>query len=229
MKIAVLDNDPIQTDAICQALISAGHTCQSFDNGIDLVEYLRDEGADILVMDWQNHDARILDVHAWIRENLSPKFPTLLIASVGGEEHIGASLAAGVNDYVIKPIRRNELIARVHVQLNLAYPNQHQAASIVFGVYVFETSASRITMNGVEIRLTQKEFDLALLFFINVDQPLSRAHIHDAIWAGDDDVASRTLDTHVSRVRNKLKLQDANGFRLSPIYSYGYVLEKIIA
>ena len=75
--------------------------------------------------------------------------------------------------------------------------------------------------------MTQKEFSLALLFFRNIGRPLSRAYIHESVWVRENDVPSRTMDTHVSRVRNKLHLRPENGFRLVPVYSYGYRLEKL--
>ena len=70
-------------------------------------------------------------------------------------------------------------------------------------------------------------FALALLFFRNLGRPLSRAYIHEAVWQRDTALPSRTMDTHVSRVRNKLQLKPEHGYRLVPVYSYGYRLEKL--
>jgi DNA-binding response OmpR family regulator len=92
---------------------------------------------------------------------------------------------------------------------------------------VFDIGCSRLLSNGSALELTQKEFALALLFFRNIGRPLSRAYIHDEVWVRDSSVPSRTLDTHVSRVRNKLQLKLENGYRLAPVYSYGYLLEKL--
>jgi len=75
--------------------------------------------------------------------------------------------------------------------------------------------------------VTHKEFALALLFFRNMGRPLSRAYIHEAVWQRDTALPSRTMDTHVSRVRNKLQLKPEHGYRLVPVYSYGYRLEKL--
>ena len=82
-------------------------------------------------------------------------------------------------------------------------------------------------MEGEPIDVTHKEFDLALLFFRNIGRPLSRAYILEAVWCATMAVPSRTMDTHVSRVRNKLQLRPENGFRLVPVYSYGYRLEQM--
>jgi DNA-binding response OmpR family regulator len=75
--------------------------------------------------------------------------------------------------------------------------------------------------------MTQKEFRLALLFFRHLDRPLSRAFILESVWPDQAELSSRSIDTHVSRVRSKLNLQPARGFRLVPVYSYGYRLEQI--
>jgi DNA-binding response OmpR family regulator len=80
---------------------------------------------------------------------------------------------------------------------------------------------------GSTVNLTQKEFDLALLFFRHLGRPLSRAFIRESIWMQEADVPSRTVDTHVSRVRSKLRLRPENGFRLLPVYNFGYRLEQI--
>jgi DNA-binding response OmpR family regulator len=96
-----------------------------------------------------------------------------------------------------------------------------------FGGYVFNKRLTQVMLNGQSISLTQKEFELALFFFQNLDRPLSRAFIHEAIWSQDAEFSSRTLDTHVSRVRSKLGLKPAAGYRLAPVYSFGYKLERL--
>jgi len=137
-----------------------------------------------------------------------------------------AGLAAGADDYIIKPVRRGELVTRVQALLRQAYPAYQASEQIRFGSYVFAVRMAKLTVAGKAVELTQKEFDLALLFFRHLGHPLSRATILEAIWPQDDQMASRTLDTHVSRVRSKLGLKPEQGFRLATVYSYGYRLDK---
>ena len=99
---------------------------------------------------------------------------------------------------------------------------QTASEHLQFGAYKFETRAGRITINDEPVEMTQKEFDLALLLFRNLGRPLSRAYILEAVWSRDVDIPSRTMDTHISRVRSKLELRPENGYRLAPVYSYGY-------
>lgn len=223
----MLDNDRSQMDLVCQVLTSAGHSCHAFDSGKEMLNQLRRESYDMLVIHWQVPDVSGAEVLRWARERLPANLPVLFMTNSSGEDDIVAGLAAGADDYMIKPIRRGELVARVQALLRRAYPTQNAAEQIQFGHYVFETRTGRLMMKGIPVELTQKEFDLALLFFRNIGRPLSRAYILEAVWARDVEVPSRTMDTHVSRVRSKLQLRPEHGFRLAPVYSYGYRLEQM--
>jgi DNA-binding response OmpR family regulator len=110
--------------------------------------------------------------------------------------------------------------------LQSAFPYQFQPGNLRLGHYVIEIRSARVSLSGHFIELTRKEFELALLLFRHVGQPLSRTTILDAVWSRESDIPSRTLDTHISRVRNKLQLRPENGFRLAPVYSFGYCLEQ---
>jgi DNA-binding response OmpR family regulator len=227
MKIVVLDRDPAQTELMCQVLNAAGHICHGFPDGKDLLGQLRKDSYDMLILEWRVADAA--ELMRRTREKLNANAPVLLLADLAGEDDIVAGLAAGADDYMLKPLRRGELTARVQAQLRRAYPAQYGAEQFVFGPYLFEIRPGRLLLDGVPLDLTHKEFSLALLFFRNIGRPLSRAYIHEAVWVRETALPSRTMDTHVSRVRNKLQLKPENGFRLAPVYSYGYRLEKLPA
>lgn len=227
MKIAVLEQDRQQADLICQVLSAAGHSCQSYDSARDLLAQLRKESTDMLVMDWGVPDMEAPEVLRRAKEKLASNAPTVFLVGGNAEDDIIAGVTAGADDYLIKPLRRGELVARVSALLRRAYPSQNSAEQLQFGPYTFETRPGRLLKDGAPIDVTQKEFSLALLFFRNIGRPLSRAYIHESVWVRDTDIPSRTMDTHVSRVRNKLHLRPENGFRLVPVYSYGYRLEKL--
>jgi DNA-binding response OmpR family regulator len=227
MRIAVLDNDRSQADLICQVLTSAGHVCQSFDSAKDLLGQLRKDSFDMLVLDWQVADMNGTEVLRRAKEKLPSTTPMMFLTTSSAEDDIVAGISAGADDYMVKPLRRGELVARVQALLRRAYPAQNGAEQLQFGPYIFETRPGRLLMDGNVIDVTHKEFYLALLFFRNIGRPLSRAYIHEAVWIRETAVPSRTMDTHVSRVRNKLQLRPENGFRLVPVYSYGYRLEKL--
>ncbi|MES3021421.1 MAG: response regulator transcription factor [Pseudomonadota bacterium] len=227
MRIAVLDHDRSEAELICQVLTAAGHLCHSFDSGRELLAHLRKESYDLLILDWQVTDLTGVEFVRRAKEKLPATTPMIFLTGSSGEDDIVAGIGAGANDYLIKPLRRGELVARVQALLRRAYPSQAGAEQLTFGQYVFETRPGRLLMNGAVIEVTHKEFYLALLFFRNIGRPLSRAYIHEAVWIRETAVPSRTMDTHVSRVRNKLQLRPDNGYRLVPVYSYGYRLEKL--
>src|SRR4029079_12975627 len=81
--------------------------------------------------------------------------------------------------------------------------------------------------DGAKIELTPKEFDLAVVLFRNIGRLMSRGHLQEAVWGRSGDRATRTVDTHVSQVRKKLDLKAETGFRVVPVYNYGYRLEQI--
>jgi DNA-binding response OmpR family regulator len=227
MRIAVLDNDRSQAELVCQVLSAAGHSCQFFDSGKELLAQLRKDNTDLLLMDWPAGDQEAAEIVRRAKEKMAPEAPVMFLVGNSAEDDIVAGMTAGADDYLVKPLRRGELVARVSALLRRAYPAQTGTEPLQFGPYVFETRPGRLLKDGSVIDVTQKEFYLALLFFRNIGRPLSRAYIHEAVWVRETAIPSRTMDTHVSRVRNKLHLRPENGFRLVPVYSYGYRLEKL--
>ncbi len=229
MRIAILDDDQNLLDLTVATLTDAGHFCHPFSSGKAMMHQLHRESFDLLILDWQVPDLSGTEILQWVREKLSSTLPVLFMTNRSAEDDIVAGLAAGADDYMIKPIRRAELVARVGALLRRAYPTQVETEIITFGDYEFDIRASRAKLKTNAIELTQKEFDLALLLFQNLGRPLSRAYILEAVWSRDIEIPSRTMDTHISRVRTKLDLRPENGYRLAPVYSYGYRLEQISA
>ena len=230
MRIAILDHDPSQSALMCVTLSAAGHLCDDFSQGRDLLAHMRKEGYDMLILDWRVADMSGAEVLRRAREKMPAHAPVAFLAHHADGDDIVAGLDAGANDYMLKPLRRGEIVARVQALLRRAYPGQPGPAphqQFAFGPYAFDVGLGRVLMDGRALDLTQKEFALALLFFRNIGRPLSRAYIQDEIWIHDSLVPSRTLDTHVSRVRSKLQLKPEQGYRLAPVYSYGYRLEQL--
>jgi DNA-binding response OmpR family regulator len=227
MRIAVLDKDIARADQICARLQAEGFAChrvtgETADGNASL------DGMDLLIVDCQSTGALGDSAENFLRPAaLLSGIPLLLLASRADEDVLAKALAAGVTDYLIHPLRYGELVTRVRVLLKRAYPDRSGGEQASFGAYVFEIASARLAHAGRQIDLTQKEFELALLFFRHLGRPLSRTYIAETIWTSEPEVASRTIDTHVSRVRSKLALRPENGYRLSPIYSFGYQLEKL--
>jgi DNA-binding response OmpR family regulator len=227
MRIAVLDDDPARTDFVCRTLSAAGHICHAFAEGRGLVKQLRRQTFDLLVLDWNVSDMSGEDVLRWVRAGLSERLPVLLMTSRSLETDITPMLNSGADDYVVKPVPASVLLARVGSLLRRAYQLNSAAVKEVFGDYEFDHDRKHVLVNGNPVSLTPKEFELALLLFQHLSRPLSRAHILDVIWKQAIDIPSRTMDTHVSVLRAKLGLRPENGYRLTPIYGYGYRLDRL--
>ena len=147
MRIAVLDNDRSQADLICQVLTSAGHACHSFQTSKDLQAQLRKDSYDMLILDWQVVDLSGAEVLRRVRDKLTDNAPVMFMTTSSGEDDIVAGLAAGADDYMIKPLRRSEMVARVQALLRRAYPAQNGAEQLQFGQYIFETRPGRLAVS----------------------------------------------------------------------------------
>ncbi len=225
MRIAVIDNDTQQRTLIAEALASASYDYEIIDELSNLLARIGDGGIDLLVYHWQPEIEGLRQLLECRRE--LPALPILLLSGRSYEHELATLLSGGYCDYQIKPLRRNELLIRLKVLAARAHPEEVDETILEFGEYLFDIRSCQLKRAGEPVALTQKEFDLALLFFRNLGRPLSRATILEAVWPQDTEFSSRSMDTHVSRVRSKLGLGPDNGFRLAPVYSYGYCLEQL--
>ena len=98
-----------------------------------------------------------------------------------------------------------------------------------FGRYRFLPETRSIEMDGVAVELKNREYDLALFLFQNMGRLLSRDHLKEVVWGQVADVMSRSLDTHISRLRTLLDLRPANGFIVTAVYGVGYRFEAVEA
>ncbi|HEY1057420.1 MAG TPA: response regulator transcription factor [Limnobacter sp.] len=229
MRIAILEDDLTQSEMLKWVLESVNHKCYTFATFKTFQTALYRDSFDLVLLDWVLPDNSGPKVMQWIRETMHIKVPVLFITSKTDEENIVEALNAGADDYMIKPIRRGELVARVNALLRRAYPELTAPEVFEIAGLEFHPKFSTIVRHTNRVVMTQKEFDLALLLFRNLGKPLSRSHIQEAVWGRDTDLPSRTMDTHISRVRSKLSLKPEDGFRLTPVYGFGYKLEQVDA
>jgi DNA-binding response OmpR family regulator len=228
MRIAVLEDDPAQADFVCQTLTTDGHICHVFPTGPALVKELGRQTFDLLVLDWNVPEMSGEEVLCWVRKSLSDHLPVLFMTSRSRESDIASMLNSGADDYVVKPVPVSILLARVNSLLRRTYQFSQPSNVETFDEIVFDLKSKLVTVRGTPVALMSKQFEIALLLFQHMSRPLSRAYIRDVIWKQATDVPSRTIDTHVSSLRAKLGLRPENGYRLSPIYGYGYRLERIM-
>ncbi|CAG2150607.1 response regulator transcription factor [Cupriavidus plantarum] len=226
ITIASLEDDLSDAALIRETAAAAGHACTTFTRGCQMLRALRATGYDMLLIEWSVAGVSGRDVLAWARAHLDPRLPVMFVTVRDAEDDIVDVLMAGADDYMVKPIRPAELMARIHALVRRAYPESLPVGSIVArGAFVFDGAARMVTREGVEILLTPKEFDLAMLLFRYEGRVVSREHMVAAVWGHDLAPMSRTIDTHISRVRTKLGLVASRGARLAPVFTHGYRLE----
>jgi DNA-binding response OmpR family regulator len=227
VRIAALEDDGVQLAALSKVITEADHSCQTFALARLLMTALRRESFDLLVVDWNLPEISGLEMIAWVHQNLTVPPPILLLTSRATAADMVRGLEAGADDYIIKPYQPEVLVARVGALLRRGAAVRGSEQTETHGDYVFDTAADTVRIRGELIPLTSKEFGLALLLFRNLHRPLSRAHILEAVWGRNPSLPTRTLDVHVSRVRAKLNLRPEQGFHLTPVYSFGYRLERL--
>ena len=225
MRCAVLDDDKAQTELVAKLLADAGHHCEVFHQGRTLINRLRQDTFDLLVIDWNMPGLSGIEVLETVRQGQHANLPILMITSRSDDEDVVRGLAAGADDYILKPLTPAIFMARVDAALRRAQLNRPQKSAATFGIYSFDVPTETATVNGEQIKLTAKEMALAMMLFENMSRPLSRSYLLESIWGQSPEAETRTLDAHVSRIRSKLNLRAENGYRVLPVYSYGYRLE----
>ncbi len=226
MRIAALDDDALQLDLFKQATEAMGHVCHTYLTGAELLRSLRRETYDLLIVDWHLPDTTGPEVVQWVRKNVQARLPILFVTNRQEERDIVEGLGSGADDFMVKPVRIGELTARVRALLRRAYP-ANTAGAQTFGRYHFLPETRSIEIDGVPVELKNREYELALFLFQNMGRLLSRDHLKEIVWGQVADIMSRSLDTHISRLRMLLDLRPANGFIVTAVYGVGYRFEAV--
>lgn len=228
MHIALLEDDSAQGDLIQSVLVYAGYTCTLFTSGRDILAALsRPNTFDVLLLDWEVHDISGFEVLHWVRSNLGHAIPVMFVTSRNQEADLVSGLQAGADDYMIKPVRKAEFVARLDALTRRLAPVPVQQENFRCGVYEFYPATACARLKGRPVDLAPKEFELAVLFFRNPSRLFSRDVLSSTIWNRDIPATSRTIDTHLSNIRRKLELKPEHGVRLSASYAIGYRLDLL--
>ena len=156
-------------------------------------------------------------------QTLNSDIPIIFVTARQAEEDIVTALQAGADDYLAKPVRQHELIARLQALARRAQP---ETELLECPPYTFDTANRQVLIDGEPVRLTEKEYELAVFLFRNRGRVLSRQHLLTSVWGTSAELNTRTVDTHASRLRKKLKLLASERWKLTSIYQHGYRLEQ---
>jgi DNA-binding response OmpR family regulator len=224
-KIAVVEDDPAELHRLMSMLSSHGR-CVPFTDGEAFLKAIYRDTYDLACVDWNLPEVTGVDLIKRVRGGgQAPNMPIILITARSTDEDIVAGLISGADDYVTKPVREPVLLARVETLLRRLTPIDDRRLE-THGEYTFDRSRSVVIVGGDELVLTAKEFNLALLLFRNIQRPLARSYLMEEVWGLAADVSSRTLDTHVCRLKTKLGLTPEHGYSFGPVYGFGYRLDK---
>lgn len=227
MHIAVLEDDAAQAELLQSWLKTGGHDCTLFTHGNDLIKALPQDRFNLLILDWNLPDINGTEVLAWVRENMSWHIPVIFITCRDTEQDVVHALECGADDYMTKPAKQFETLARVTALERRSQPHADKGGALELPPYSFNIQNGTVSCHNEPVQLTRKEFDLALFFFRNTGRLLSRTNILENVWDKHADLQTRTIDMHVSRLRSKLRIQPDNGWRLASVYQHGYRLENL--
>ena len=224
LRIALLEDNPDQASRVANWIEGKEYHCGVFSTAEDFQRAFRKSSYDVVVLDWELESGSSgLEVLHWIRKTLTSDIPIIFVTARQAEEDIVTALQAGADDYLAKPVRQHELLARLYALARRAQP---ETEILECPPYTFDTSNRQVLLEGEQIKLTEKEYELALFLFRNRGRVLSRQHLLTSVWGTSAELNTRTVDTHASRLRKKLKLLASERWKLTSIYQHGYRLEE---
>jgi DNA-binding response OmpR family regulator len=225
MRIAYLEDDHDQAQLLRLWLSDAGFEPVGFEAGAPLLEALQHERFAVVVLDWQVPGMRGIEVLRAMRARRDDS-PVLFLTQFDAEDKVVEALEAGADDYVAKPAVRGVLVARVRALQRRA--TDAAPSEVEFGAYRTDSNDRAVLVAGSAIALTEKEFELARYLLAHAGKVVTRGELLKKVWRIQaEGLETRTIDTHMSKLRRKLGFDGSHGARLTSIYNHGYRLEAV--
>jgi two-component system alkaline phosphatase synthesis response regulator PhoP len=219
-RILIVDDEPEIVRGLEDNLRFEGYQTLSASNGADGLALALREGPDLVLLDIMMPQLSGWDVLRGLRAK-QIDVPVIMLTARGEEVDRVLGLELGADDYVTKPFSLRELLARVRAVLRRPGPRQRME-TFAFGDVRLHVRARQVFKAGREVRLTRKEFDLLRYFVEHPGEVITRDRLLDEVWGYERFPTTRTVDTHVLRLRQKLERDPEHPTHFLTVHAQGY-------
>jgi two-component system response regulator ResD len=221
-KVLVVDDEPTIGDVVSRYLQRAGYETQVADTGAQALEQAAADRPDVVVLDLMLPDIDGLEVMRRLRLQDRSRTAIILLTARGEESDRVIGLRLGADDYVVKPFSPAELVARVDAMLRRLDPSPAAEAPLRFDQLEIDPAARKVKLDGNEIELTAREFELLLFLARHPGQAFTREQLMDHVWQYSFYIDTSTVTVHVRRLRAKLEPDPAQPRFIQTVWGYGY-------
>lgn len=226
--ILVVDDEPSYRDALSVALQREGFAVDTAADGIEALERFEASRPALVLLDVMLPRMSGVDVCREIRS--TSRTPIIMVTAKNAEIDAVVGLEVGADDYVTKPFRLRELIARVRAALRRvpldAEDGVERVDSLEVGDVVLDAARHEVFVRGAQVALPLKEFDLLEILLANAGRVLTRDVLIDRIWGPNYYGDTKTLDVHIKRLRSKVEEDPAHPTRILTVRGVGYRYER---
>jgi DNA-binding response OmpR family regulator len=224
-SILIIEDEPSIAEVVGLYLRRAGYQVQTLGDGQAALDVLEKHIPDLVVMDLMLPGVDGLSLTRWLRDR--SEVPIIMLTSRREEMDRIAGLEMGADDYVVKPFSPQELVSRVRAVLRRASgeKNSETERPVETGSLRLDPLARTVLLNGHEIELTAKEFDMLYLFARHPHQVFSRDHLLERVWGTSEYIDPSTVTVHMRRIREKIEADPANPSVLVTVWGVGYKFE----
>ncbi|MCQ2532194.1 MAG: response regulator transcription factor [Saccharofermentans sp.] len=220
--ILICDDDPIVHESLSLYLDNEHYSHSDAYDGAESLKMVGDVHPDLILLDVMMPEMSGLDVCKEIRKTLST--PIIILTAKGEEIDRVLGLELGADDYIVKPFSPREVIARIKAVLRRSVETPESQSVLRFDGLEISVENYTIRLNGELVPFTPKEVEILYLLASHPGQVMGREQILELVWGNDYDGDSRTVDTHIKRIRQKITVADAN-WGIQTVYSVGYKFE----
>ena len=223
-RVLVVEDEESFSDALSFMLRKEGFEVGVASTGTDAVAQFDQQGADVVLLDLMLPGMSGTEVCRTLRQRSA--VPIIMVTAKDGEVDKVVGLELGADDYVTKPFSSRELVARIRAVLRrTGEPEELLPATLEAGPVRMDVERHVVSVNGAQISLPLKEFELLELLLRNAGRVLTRGMLIDRVWGSDYVGDGKTLDVHVKRLRAKIESDPAAPVHLVTVRGLGYKFE----